>query len=218
MAAGLTYNSLISDMETYNERNDTVFVNQLPRFLMQAENRIAREVKNLGFVKVITSNFLVGGGSAMLIAKPARWRATLSWNYGTGTTLATANTRNPLYERAYEFCRYYWPDPTVTTATPTYYCDYDFNNWLIVGTPSLALPYEINYYERIIPLDSTNQTNWLTTYAPDLLFYACMIEVMTFLKRYEWVTYWHGLYDRAAQAITGEDQKRMADRAEVRTA
>lgn len=222
MAAGLTYNSLLSDMQAYAERNDTAFVNQLPRFIMLGENRIARECKNLGFVKVVTSSFLGGGAPAMVISKPARWRATLSWNFGTGTTVATANTRNNLFERSYEFCRNYWPDPTVqVTSAATqlrYYCDYDFNNWLIAGTPDQAWPYEINYYERVLPLDNTNGTNWLTDFAPDLIFYACMLEMVTYLKKFDLVAQWEPLYDRAKTAISTENTKRMMDRSELRTA
>lgn len=216
MTATLDYASLITDMESYAERTDSTFVAQLPRFVMQAENRIARECKNLGFLKVITSSFQAGGGTAMLIAKPARWRATVSWNYGTGTTIpATANTRNSLFQRSYEFCRTYWPDPTQTGA-PKYYADYDFNNWLIVPTPDQAYPFEINYYERVIPLDNTNGTNWLTQFAPDLIFYACMLEMVTYLKKFELMTYWQGLYDRARDAINAEEIKRMQDRSENR--
>ncbi len=215
MAASLTYNSLISQLQAYSEREDASFVAQLPTFIMLGEIRIAREAKQLGFVKVVTGSFTVG---QPLLAKPARWRATLSWNYGTGATVPTANTREPLFLRDYEFCRAYWPDPTATTETPAYYADYDFNNWLIAGTPSLALPFEINYYERVVPLDAANQTNWTTDFAPDLIFYACMLEMVTYLKRFDLISQWQPLYDRSMAALNGENLKRMADRAEVRTA
>jgi len=39
MAEGMTYDSLVSDVELYAERHDAEFIDQIPRFIMMAENR-----------------------------------------------------------------------------------------------------------------------------------------------------------------------------------
>ena len=40
----------------------------------------------------------------------------------------------------------------------------------------------INYTTRPTQLSSSNTTTWLSLNAPDVLFYACMLEVLTFQK------------------------------------
>ena len=69
MAEALTYASLLTDVQTYCERTDNPFVAQISRFVMMAENRLASEVRGLGFQKYVT-----GTMSGNTIAKPERWR------------------------------------------------------------------------------------------------------------------------------------------------
>ena len=59
--------------------------------------------------------------------------------------------------------------------------------------------------------------NWLTEYAPDVLLYASLLEALPFLKNDERVQMWQGMYDRAAQALNGEDLGKIMDRAANRS-
>ena len=201
----LTYASLINDIQVYIDRDDTPFTTQIPRFVMMAENRIAKEVKQLGFKRIATDTMQVG---VNVLTKPARWRETVSFNIGTGVAHVTRTT---LYERTYEWCRTFCPDPTVTSQ-PRYYADYDFNHFLIAGTPDYAYPFELMYYERPEPLSDANQTSWTTENAPELILYASLLEASPFLKSDERTQMWQGLYDRAAQNVTHEDNQRVTDR------
>ena len=47
MAATMTYDSLIQDISEYTERDDQEFLDQIPRFILLAENKIAAAVKTL---------------------------------------------------------------------------------------------------------------------------------------------------------------------------
>ena len=69
MAEALTYDSLLSDVQIYAERDDAPFVSQIPRFVMLAENRLASEVRGLGFQKYVTGNF-----SGNTLPKPSRYQ------------------------------------------------------------------------------------------------------------------------------------------------
>lgn len=204
----MTYTSLINDITVYVDRNDTPFLDQLPRFVMMAENRIAAEIQNLGMQRIATDTMVVGQS---VIEKPARWRETISFNYGSGTNHLARTT---IYERSYEYCRQFWPDPTVQ-GEPRYYADYDQDHWLIVGTPDYAYPFEIVYRERIEPLSTDNETNWLTEYAPQLILSACMLEAQPFLKNMEMIQMWQQTYDRAGQALTKEQNARVTDRSAI---
>ena len=57
MSEALTYDSLLTDIQVYAERTDQPFVNQIPRFVMLAENRLASEVRGLGTQKYVTGSF-----------------------------------------------------------------------------------------------------------------------------------------------------------------
>ncbi len=206
----MTYNSLTAQILDYLNRSDADTIAEVPNFIYQAENRIARESKNIGLETYVVT-ILIPGTS--VYQKPGRWRRTLSLNYGSGVGF---NTRNQLFLRSYEYCRSYWPTSTLT-APPLYYADYGYTNWLIAPTPDLAYPMEISYLELPLPLTPSNQTNWLTNYAPDVLLYACLLEAVPFLKDMELVPVWTSYYDRALASLNSQDDQRVVDRASNRS-
>jgi len=204
----MTYDSLLVDLRRYLERgftqeSDQIVYDQLPRLITLGERRIARELKIEGFIRAVQTPLQVG---VAVYLKPDRWRDTVSM---------TLNGV-PIFARAYEYCRNYWPNEA-QTGTPQFYADYDFQHWLLAPTPDAASTLEILYYEQPALLGEELQTNWLTEYAPDLLLYAALLEATPFLKSDERIQTWQALYDRAAQAISGEDLKRIMDRSANRS-
>lgn len=195
----MTYDSLVNDIQTYCERSDSPFLDQIPSFIDLAENRIAIEDKPLGFLRTVS-----GSLNGAVLNKPVRWRRTRSFSILSGSE------RKYLFLRSYEYCRTFWPDGSVT-AEPKYYCDYDYEHFLIVGTPDQQYDFELQYYERPTPLSTTQQTSWTTQYAPQLLLYGALIEAMPFLKTSERIAEFQGLYDRALQALVKEDSQRIID-------
>jgi len=204
MTQAMTYDSLVQDLTDYCERSDTPFLNQIPRFIMMAENRIASESKPLGFQRTVTGTL-----NSNTLAKPIRWRKTKS------LSLIVGAEKKYLYNRSYEYLRSYWPDPSLTDV-PYFYADYDYEHYFIAPTPDLNYEFELQYYERPEPLSEVNQTNWTTQYAPQLLLYGAMMEAMPFLKTSERIPEFQALYDRALGAISNEDSSRLVDSAAVR--
>lgn len=204
----MTYALLLKDVEEYAERHDSPFLGQIPRFVMLAENRIASEVRGLGYLRFVEGAFTVGNP---VVQKPVRWRETASW------TLIESTRTEFLRQRGYTFCRAFWPDRTVQD-TPVYYCDYDYEHLLVVPTPDDTHAFELSYFERPEPLSEANQTNWTTQYAPQLLLYATLLEAQPFLKRPERTQEFQALFDRASAAVANEAQRRTAgDQALLRT-
>jgi len=202
MSEGLIYASLLTDVQTYAERNDAPFVTQIPRFVMMAENRLASEIRGLGIQK-----YVKGTLSGPIFPKPERWRETISFN------LTVAGSKRFLQPRTYDYCRAFWPDAT-ELEIPRYYADYEYEQYLLVPTPATSYEFELAYYERPEPLTEANQTNWFTQYAPQLLVYATLIEAQPFLKRPERIAEFQALYDRALQGIAQETSRRIGgDRA-----
>lgn len=208
MPASMTFTSLQSDIRNYLERGgatDPIVFEQIPRLITLAERRISRELKIQGFLAVVNT-FMQAGVS--VYPKPDRWRDTVSINIGTGSG---NNTRTAIYPRSYEYVREYWPDAT-QEATPEFYSDYNYSNWVFAPTPDAAYPMEVLYYELPPLLDDDTQTNWLTEYAPNLLLYGCLLEATPFVKDDQRVQLWQAYYDRALSALNGEDLQKIVDR------
>jgi hypothetical protein len=204
----MTYSSLLEDLRRYLERgftaeSDQIVYEQLPRLITLGERRISRELKIQGFIRVVTTPLQTGVAT---YRKPDRWRDTVSMTVDG----------SPIFARAYEYCRSYWPNEAETGA-PQFYADYDYNHWLITPTPAADSTLEVMYYEQPRFLGEDFQTNWLTEYAPDLLLYASLLEATPFLKKDERIGTWQQMYDRAAQALNGEDLKKIMDRSAQRT-
>lgn len=201
-AAVMTYDSLVDDISTYLERTDQATLDKIPTFIMLAEQVIAAEIKFLGNLTVQQSTMVA---TQPIIDKPARWHKTVSMN------VVVAGERKPILLRKYEYLREYWPDATQTDV-PKFYCDYDYTHWLIAPTPASSYNFEVLYYERIQPLDSSNQTNWFTIYAPQALLYGTLLQAMPFLKNDERTPLWQAQYDKIMQVLKAEDVVRVADR------
>lgn len=212
---GMTFNELQTDIQNYLERGasaavDPIVYQQIPRLITLAERRIIADLKIEGFIVASTTTFPAG---ISVYAKPDRWRVTISINIGTGTG---HQTRTPVFPRSYEYVRNYWPDES-QTGQPKFYADYNYNNWVICPTPDQDYPAEILYYELPALLSDTNQTNWITEYAPQLVLYGALLEATPFLKNDERIPVWKQFYSEAVSAINTEDLRRIVDRSTTRT-
>ena len=201
-AAVMTYDSLVLDIQQYLERTDTETVDRIPTFIMLAEQVIAAQIKFLGNLTVNTSTLTQGDP---VVAKPARWHKTVSMN------VTIAGVKQPVLLRKYEYLREYWPNQTLESI-PKFYADYDYTHWLIAPTPADDYAFEVLYYERVQPLDSSNQTNWFTQYAPQALLYGSLLQAMPFLKNDERIPMWQQQYDLIMQTLKQEDVQRIGDR------
>jgi hypothetical protein len=201
-ASVMTYDSLVENIQSYLERTDQATLEKIPLFIMLAEQTIASEIKFLGNLNVVQSTMTT---SNPIIQKPARWHKTVSMN------VTVLGEKKPVFLRKYEYLREYWPDAT-NTDVPRYYCDYNYDNWLVAPTPSDDFAFEVLYYERLQPLDSTNQTNWFTIYAPQALLYGSLLQAMPFLKNDERMPMWKAEYQAIIQTLKAEDVQRIGDR------
>jgi len=201
-ASVMTYDSLVENIQSYLNRTDTATIEKIPLFIMLAEQIIASQIKFLGNLTVNESTMTA---STSVIDKPVRWHKTVSMN------ITVAGVKQPVLLRKYEYLREYWPDDT-QEGLPKFYADYDYTHWLVAPTPDDDYTFEVLYYERVQPLDSSNQTNWFTIYAPQALLYGALLQSMPFIKNDERVALWQQQYDMIMQTLTAEDRLRVADR------
>lgn len=214
MAFVLNYNTLTQEIQNYLQRSDATFVEDIPVFIMLGQRRVCRDLKILGFRNVITGDLLVG---SQILEKPSDWLNTSSFNIGINKYPGDTgfNTRVQVLQRSYEYCRIYWPNPTLTHQ-PKYFADYletptNYGSFLIAPTPDEAYPYELIYYQIPQLIDETNQTNFMTATYPDILLYACLLETASYLKDDERIAVWLKYYELAKSALAEEDMKRIYD-------
>jgi len=200
----MTYDSLTSTVLQYLERRDRAVVDAVPTFITLAEFEIAEQIKTLGQLQVAESTMLADNA---LLQKPARWRKTVSMS------VTVNGKKQPVLLRKYEYLKNYWPDSSQTDV-PLYYADTDWDHWFIAPTPDQDYEFEVLYYERIAPLSSTNQTNWLTQNAPNAMLFGTLLQAMPFLKNDQRQIF-QQKYTEAMQTLKGEDVSRVGDRQAV---
>jgi hypothetical protein len=197
----MTYDSLTATVLQYLERKDAAVVAAIPTFISLTEFEIAQEIKTLGQLQVAEANMTAGNP---VLQKPARWRKTVSMNVTTPTG------DQPVFLRKYEYLRNYAPSSS-TSGVPQYYADTDWDHWYLAPTPDQAYAFEVLYYERIEPLSSTNQTNWLTQNAPNAMLFGTLLQAMPFLKNDQRVIF-QQKYTEALNSLKTEDVARVGDR------
>jgi len=197
----MTYDSLNSTVLQYLERSDPATVAAIPTFITLCEFEIAEQIKTLGQLNVAASTM---SASNPILQKPARWRKTVSM------TLTTATGAQPVLLRKFEYLKNYWPDAN-QTGQPLFYSDIDYDNWYLAPTPDQEYSFEVLYYERIEPLSSETQTNWLTRNAPNAMLYGTLLQAMPFLKNDQRQIF-QEKYKEAIAALKTEDTTRVGDR------
>jgi hypothetical protein len=202
----LTYDSLTSTVLQYLERSDAAVVNYIPTAITLAEFEIAQVIKTLGQLEVVDSVMNAGNP---IIAKPARWRKTVSM-----TLVSASGQKQPIFLRKLEYLNNYWPNVSATDQ-PLYYADYDYDHWFVAPTPNQAYSFEALCYTRLQPLASDNQTNWLTQNAPNAMLFGTLKQTATFLKDDSRLQVWEQLFQEAMSALKTEDQLRLVDRQTV---
>lgn len=200
----LTYDSLTSTVLQYLERQDKAVVDAIPTFITLAEFEIAQEIKTLGQLQIVQSNMSTGDA---VLQKPARWRKTVSMS------VTVNGKKQPVLLRKYEYLKNYWPDDNQTDV-PLYYADTDWDHWYLAPTPDDDYQFEVLYYERIAPLSSTNQTNWITQNAPNAMLFGTLLQAMPFLKNDQRQIF-QQKYTEALQSLKTEDVARVGDRQAV---
>jgi hypothetical protein len=105
-----------------------------------------------------------------------------------------------------------WPDDS-NTDKPRYFADYDYNTWIVGPTPDQSYPFEVLIWELPSLLDSANQQNWITLYAPEVLLYSSLLECMPFLKNDDRIQTWDQYFKEGMTALSNESIQDLVNRA-----
>jgi hypothetical protein len=195
-----TETSLISALQAYTADTGTDYSGQHSTIITLAETRIAKESDLNVFRKYATSVLTAGDPFVIL---------PTDFVVGRHMHLLQSTTRKELYEKQVDWLTDYAPDRTVQ-AEPKYWAHWDEANLMLAPTPDAADTLELAYTKRPTTLVGVGaSTTWISSNAPDVLLYACLLESIPFLKE-EPAEFqvWDNLYQRALASLVVEQQGR----------
>ena len=169
-----TFDSLKTAVQDYQETSETTFVNNLPVFIKEAEERILKNIELPVFRKNVTGT---AAADNTYLATPTDFLAPYS------LAVISSSEYEYLLFKHVTFIRSYTPNPA-TTGTPKYYALFDDNTFILAPTPSTNFTFELHYKFRPASLTAGagSGTTWLSENAPDALLYGSLVEAATFLK------------------------------------
>ena len=207
-----TYTTLKTAIQNYTENDSSEFITALDTIIDLAEHRIYRDI-DLGVFRVTdTSLSLTSGVSTLtytsLSPRPfvIRWLATKT---SGGTSYTVLDQKDDSYIQEF------WPS-TTSTGTPRFYAIREDGTLLFGPTPDAIYNVKLAYTVKPTSIVSAS-TSWLGTNAPDVLFFACMLEALGFMKgEQQALTLWSAKYDNAVETLRVEEERRVR-RTEFRT-
>jgi hypothetical protein len=168
-----TYTTLKSAIQDYTQNTETTFTNNLARFILNAEERILKEVELDDFRKNVTGTTTQ---SSKYLTKPTDFLAPYS------LSVVNSSENEFLLYKHVTFLQDYTPNPATTT-TPKYYADWDEDSFILAPTPDANYSVELHYFYRPQSITaSSDGTSWLGTNAELALMYASLVEAYTFMK------------------------------------
>ena len=188
-----TYATLKSTVQDYCETSETTFVNDLPTFIKEAEERILKNVELPVFRKNVTGT---ATASNTYLSTPTDFLSPYS------LAVSSSGSYSYLLFKHVSFIRDYTPNPT-TTGLPKYYALFDDTTFLLGPAPDSNYTFELHYKYRPASLTAGAEsgTTWLSDNAPDALLYGTLTEAATFLKTPEEIGNYQQRFDMALAGL-----------------
>ena len=186
-----TFTTLKTAIQDYTDNTETTFVNQLPRFILNAEERILKECQLDDFRKNVSGTVTQ---SVKFLTKPTDFLSPFSLS-----VVNSSNNEFLLYKHV-TFIQDYTPDPA-TTGVPRYYGDWDENSFIMAPTPDGNYAVELHYFYRPQSITASDDgTSWLGTNAELCLLYGSLMEAYTFMKgEPDLLTLYNGRFQESIQ-------------------
>ena len=169
-----TFTTLKTAIQDYTQNTESTFVSQLPRFILNAEERLLKEVQLEVFRK--NSQGTAASGNKFL-SKPSDYLSTFS------LSVIDSNVQTFLLLKHPTFLQDFTPNAVSTTGAPQYYANWDEDTFLLAPTPDSSYTMELHYFFRPISITTAGDgTSWLGTNAELGLLYGSLVEAYTFMK------------------------------------
>ena len=169
-----TYGELKQAIQDYTENDESTFVNNLPVFIRNAEERILKMIQLPVFRKNAVGTTTA---SNKYLDCPSDFLAPFSLSFDVSSAKNFVEYKDVTYVQEFN------PDETVT-GTPRYYALFDKDNFILGPTPNADLVAELHYYYRPPSLTSLadSEQSWLSENAPLAMLYGSLLEAYMFMK------------------------------------
>ena len=188
----MNYTEITNAIKEYTDNTETTFVNNIPNFVRQTEERICRSFLIPELRKNVTTSLTT---SNRFLAKPTDFLAVFSIAVVDGSS-----NYSFLLPKDVNFIREAYP-ATATSGLPVYYSLFDGDNFLIAPTPDSTYTVQLHYYYDP-PSIVTSSTSWLGDNAEATLLYGTLVEAYTFMKgEADIISFYKTRYDEAMAGL-----------------
>lgn len=167
----MDYPQLIQAIVDYTANYEQSFINNIPTFITQAEDRVYQTVEFPALRKTAYSTTTVG---SKYLAAPADFLASFS------LAIKRADSYEVLLDKDVNWVTEAYQNDLIL-GTPAYYALFDANTFVLGPTPDAAYYVECNYFHKP-PSITTAGTSWLGDNMPSVLLYGSLVEAYTYMK------------------------------------
>ena len=202
----MTYAELVQKIRDYTEVSSNVLTSTIiDGFIEDAEFRIFRDVDSDNNRRYATSSLVAGQRYIDIPDNALVIRSAQITDIDPATSPTT--DRGLMEYRDTNFMAEY--NPTDSQGTPKYWSYWDQNTIVFAPVPDQAYTIQLNYILKDAGLSSTNTTTYLSTYFPNGLLYASLVEAFSFLKGpTDLLQLYEGKYKQAVEGFTIEQMGR----------
>ena len=175
-----TFTGLSAEIPIWTNRNDSVFIAEVPNFINLAQQRIFIDCPTMASQQYVQGTFTPNNN---LVSVPALWGSNLTFEY----SVPGANNTNNIvvlqyvpFELTQNFENQSGGVSTQGTL-PRYYSNMGLNYLIVSPTPTEAYSFQIAYDTNNPQLMTSQQTNFITQQMYDVLFLATMYYAYCFL-------------------------------------
>lgn len=206
MAKITSYSTLVTAIQDAAENDGAEFLAYIPTAIDLAEQMMFKELDLPEFTTKVTGSLTSSNNK---ISKPTGYHHMRFFN------ITQANdAKKFLKKRNEDFLLDYWPNENVT-GTPKYYSDSSDTEFILAPTPDSGYSYEMKYVKKPDSLTSSNTTNYYTTYCPDIIFYATMLQMSIFMKSEMGLDKWAKAYIASRDSWNNSNRRTRRDDGEV---
>jgi hypothetical protein len=193
-----TYSSLVAEIQDICENTNSEFVANIPKFIQRSQDQLQRDLA-LDFWRTYQTATPIT--TAAYVRDP-------TWLIVRSIYLPTQNKW--IVKRHLDYVRMYGG----STGQPRVWAEDQETTLLFAPTPDISYSARIEAFVRLAPLVMTsNETNWITNNAGDLLLLQALINASIYLVAPERVQEFSGMYGAILQIAQTElrDSERHRD-------
>ena len=206
-----TFTGLSRSIPIWTNRNDTIFISEVPNFINLAQQRIFIDCPTMASQQYVQGTFTPNNN---LISVPALWGSNLTFEYSVPGPNDT-NTLVVLQYVPFELIQNFENQAggvSLQETLPRYYSNMGLNYLIISPTPTVAYPFQIAYDTNNPQLMSTQQTNFITQQMYDVLFLATLYYAYCFLQDTAQAQTYEQRYNQRIQSYQMYNATRKYDR------